>query len=141
MIHNKCGKKVVIDVSGAFKLVSPGINITTKKILPGTMQLDSCPEQKSSSFYCRACNENFETEKEIDKNILFSCDLCNNNYKPSDIYISDGSNKFCVDCLEIIESGEIDYSTPKGKIYGFFSNQSLNKKNLTSLLKIIMNSK
>lgn len=141
MIHSKCGKKMVIDVSGAFKLVSPGINITQKKILPGTMQLDSCLKSENPSFYCRTCDETFETEKEIDNNLLFSCDLCNNNYSPSEILIPDSATKICADCLEIIESGEMDFTTPKGKIYSLFSNKSLNKKNLVSLLKIIMNSK
>lgn len=141
MIHNKCGKRVIIDVSNKFKLVSPGINITARKIFPGTMQLDSCPESKGPSFYCRVCNKYFDTEEEIDDNLLFSCDLCNSNYKPSNIFIPDSAAKICIDCLKNIQSGKIEYSTDKGKIYALFSNKSFIKKDLTSLLKIIMNSK
>src|SRR5688572_18395050 len=126
MIHSKCGKKIVIDVSGAFKLVSPGISITQKKIFPGIMQLVSCLKSENPRFYCRVCDETFETEKEIDANLLFSCDLCNNNYSPSKLYIPDSSIKVCVDCLEIIESGKADYSTSRGKVYSLFNSKSLN---------------
>ena len=137
MIHVTCKRKVVLDVSGRFKLVSPGIAINSKGIMPGTMELIAPNSTVSkNNFFCPHCEVSMSEEKEIDEGILFPCDLCSKDVKPSTLHILQSQTKICSTCIGIIEKGD-----SKDKLYQFFSSKSISSKNYRTLLQVIVGSK
>lgn len=141
MIHRKCGTRVLLDLSSQFKLVSPSINISTSGVYGGMIELQAngskTERKKSLIFYCQKCEEYFDSPDSIEENISFNCDVCQEEFSPSNLTVTEFFPKLCVKCLKAARNQSYNENFPneRKRILSLF-NSSFFEKGIP-LLKLL----
>jgi hypothetical protein len=134
MNHKKCGGQIVLDLSGSFVINSPSLNITTKGISPGMIQIDASSQKKRPVLICKICEEKFSTQDEFEEGILEICGVCGHEYPPSEIRVTDFISRICNNCMK--DDGKKSDSSQKRIL--FLYGEVIRKVENPTLLTILM---
>ncbi len=95
-VHKSCGNRLIADVSGMFKLVSPSIGVGNGVFTVGVLELREIPEGNSPLvFLCPKCGE-----VKDNKEVRVHCIVCSED-KPLDVMkCSKQIANICSECLE-----------------------------------------
>lgn len=137
MIHKNCGGNIVMDLSGMYLINSPGLNITTKGIFPGMLQVDTSPEKRHIKLLCSKCGDSFSTKEEFESGIVDVCDICGKERSPSEIRITDYIPKICDNCIDNENSAKLTENSIQKRIFSLYG-EVLHKIESSTLLTILL---
>lgn len=138
MIHKKCGGSIVIDCSSLYKIQSPSIQITTKGIQPGMVEIRTVNKKETPKFMCSTCEEVFQSKDEFESEILEICSICESEKSPSEIMVNSYIYKICTECLDKAKNPEkLNSRLSKDRTLQLYG-EILRKVESISLLTILM---
>lgn len=138
MIHKKCGGNIVMDCSSMYKIQSPSIQITTRGIQPGMVQIDTLNKRETPKLMCSSCGDVFQTKEEFESEILETCNICEHEKPPSKIMVNDYVYKICNECIDRANNPEkLNPKLSKDRTLSLYG-QVLKKVENVSLLTILM---
>ncbi len=133
MIHRSCKHNVVLDLSQMYSLRSPGILINTKGVNPSMVEITTL-KKASPVIYCDECDETFSNKEEFEEELLDKCCVCSENFRPSQLLVTDYIPLICNSCLK---SGNKNSSSPEHKYLNLYS-EILQREEHPTLLTIML---
>ena len=137
MIHKKCSGKIVLDCTSMYLIQSPSINIYTRVISPGVVQIDSNKTKGCAKLICSTCQESFSNKNEFEEGILDSCSICGNNYPPSELQVTEYASVICIHCIEKAKTSKFEDNKIQDKMLYLYG-EILKKGDNPTLLTILM---
>lgn len=133
----KCKSEVEMQLNSMYVLRSPSIQINTKGIAPGMIEVAMTGKKATNVLCCPKCEKDFETKEEFEEGIIQECAICNESYRPSQIKVTPYITCVCEKCIS--KSGkELDLSTGAGKYLAMYSEALKSSVEITSLLTLLL---
>jgi len=116
-----------------YSIRSPAINISTKGIFPGVVEIAAPVKKSQVALVCPFCDEIIQKE-DFDNEITEKCSICGDVFPPSEIYVNDYISKICYGCIEKKQHGNNEIINTYISLY----DGVISRENSVTLLSLLM---
>jgi hypothetical protein len=137
-VHRGCGGALVVDVTSAYRLISPSISIGNGSLVIGVTELRESSGKIPPSFLCTKCSTVVE---DVAKDVEVRCMICGDFHPVDEMKGSRQLSNICDSCVSYIKgektpvparlSKTLTYLNLKGSEVKFYKLSDVLKKSIS----------